>query len=169
MSTPVLPPPTTREIQAWRALGRSPDARWIDWAVARLQAGDDGDNLRVLAGLRGPLNFFETTAIADRALVEIGAPQLEGIKAIHAHAADLVRLLISGAEVAPILRELSWLCLENDHDPVLADFYLLHLAYEEARMHGIQFYVSDFDLPETESSISETAREGLRTKANDSP
>jgi hypothetical protein len=64
--------PSTKEILAWRALNRSVDESWVDWAVSMLQAGHDTLHLAILAGEAEPFNQFEMTAIVDKALAGLG-------------------------------------------------------------------------------------------------
>lgn len=70
-------PLTTREIHALCRLRRTPDERWVDWAVAMLLEGKDSPSLRIMAGETKPFYPFEFWALGDRVFSELGLKPFE--------------------------------------------------------------------------------------------
>ena len=159
---PTATPPTTRTVQAWRTLGETPNARWVEWAVERLSAGDDTPHLRIVAGLSEPFDYHETVALFDRAFAELGVPPLDPVRAPLESAVDLVRQIAGEAPIGPLLRELSLLSSDDFYDDRLYYFNLLHYAVDDLRTDTVQWYVPRADRTTIEGETRRYARWWLK-------
>lgn len=161
--------PSTAEVLALRKLGRSIDARWVDWAVRKLLEGRDTPCLRVLAGEVGPFNQFEMAALVDRTFEELGLQQYPSRKeAAVAYASVLAGRILSGVLPADVaLAELAQLCIELDYLKDVRDFYLLHFAREDLQATGMQYYWPEGDQESIDDVIREYCRKWIREHSLD--
>ena len=74
----------------------------IQWAVDALAEGHDGPSIRLLAGLdlHGSPNSFETAALVEEALRELGVPQSDRDARARRYVRDVCAAMIVG-EIAP--------------------------------------------------------------------
>lgn len=148
--------PSTQEILAWRALNRSVDESWVDWAVSMLEAGHDTRHLAILAGMTEPFNQFEMIAIVDKALTELGYDWSDEETVLKDHVADVLqRMLVDQITSRDALRGLMELCVELGYSSDLYKFYLLYFAQDDLRMSEVQWYWPDA----TRENIEEIIRQ----------
>ena len=101
----------------------------MDWAVRKLSDGEDGPNLRILAGLTTPFDYFETIRIVDAALADLGVERADRAEEVSAYAAELLTVVVESKMVsAEVLAELAELCSATNYLDHLMPFYLLHFA-----------------------------------------
>src|SRR6266513_1488419 len=136
---------TTAAIQAWRALRRPPDQRWVDWAVRLLTQGADTPGLRILAGLLPPLDYFEATKLVDRTLMELAISPLDTSSAVEAYTAEL----------------LAQLCIETSYRRDLMKFYLLRNARDDLTHRDIQHYWAGAGRSNIDGIVREEAQRWL--------
>jgi len=155
-------PPSTTEVLARRALNRSIDQRWVQWAVAMLETGHDSPHLRMLAGALPPFHKFEMTRLADKALAELGLGWSNTEALVMDYAAELLEDMLQGArssdEVLDILFDM---CMELDTPDFLSDFSLLYQARAELRSAKVQWYWPRADRSNIEQAIREYATRWL--------
>ena len=147
---------STAEILALRALGASVDQRFVDWAVAQLEAGRDSPHLPVLAGEIAPFNYFEMSQLLDTVLRELGLElPRDDDSALRSYARERVLAAVAGSvSVSTVLSELAQLCIEFDYPRPLYDFYLLHWAKSDLQEQEVQWYWPDADRENIDSIIS---------------
>jgi hypothetical protein len=152
--------PTTIEIAAFRKLGRSVDARWVDWAVRMLELGADSDSICSLAGAFAPFNSFEMAELVDNALQDLdAAPIPSAASAARTITAIRAKQVLEGKLPIDIaLAELSQLCIELDYLSDIYDFYLLHFAKEDLKFSDQQWYWSSA----TKENIDQVVTEHLQ-------
>lgn len=132
---------TTARILANKALDVPCGQDCVDWAVGMLVSGYDGPSLTMLAGMLPPHNHFEVADLRDRALGEVGAPDLREDEAVLVYTAETLRLMLRDeAGVEETLRVLKDLCIARDHSKDLFDFYLLFFAYTDLQKSTVQWY-----------------------------
>ena len=132
---------TTARILADKALQEPCGQECVDWAVSMLTAGSDGANLTMLASMAPPYNHFEVAGFRDRALAEVGAPNLGVDDAVQVYAAERLRLALRGkANMLGTLRVVKDLCVAHDYQRDLYDFYLLYFAADSLRGSVHQSY-----------------------------
>ncbi|WP_395750229.1 hypothetical protein [Prosthecobacter sp.] len=120
---------------------RGDPADCVEWAMEALTEGYDTPSLRILAGLASPLVIFEVRDYAKRALRELGISIPNGPAAISAYARDLVSdILVQPPLMQSRLRELCDLCIAEDYQNDIYDFYLLRWAYDDLKNETVQWY-----------------------------
>ena len=152
----------TYAIRAWRLLDRPPNERWVEWAERLLVEGADTPALRMVAGLRAPLDYFETTKLVDRALAELWIPVVGKDAGVETYAAVLVEVLLYSPEfVDDALGELFQLCVETGYPRSLMSFYLLRCARDDLRQQEVQFYWDGANRSNIDAIIRDEARRWL--------
>jgi hypothetical protein len=158
--------PSAVAISAWRALDRSPTREWVAWAVRELVAGRDTPNLRIVAGLSEPFDYFETIRYVDRALEELGVTRVDKPAAIAAYTEELLRLMIAQQQSIPdTLRQLTDLCIECDYPEFLFTFYKLFFAKQDLENGEHQFYWDGADASNIDAIILSEAEHWLAGRA----
>jgi hypothetical protein len=148
--------PSTKEILAWRALNRSVNEAWVDWAVSMLEAGHDTWHLAILAGATEPFNQFEMIAIVDKALAELGCDWSDKEAVIRDYVTELLQQMVAHQIMSRnALRILADMCIEMDYPRDLLDFYLLYFAQDDLRTSQVQWHW----LHATRDNIEEVIRE----------
>ncbi|MBX3413247.1 MAG: hypothetical protein KF708_11205 [Pirellulales bacterium] len=147
---------TTAYILADKALNQPCGQMCVDWAISMLETGRDGQFLTRLAGMQPPFNHFELADLRDRVLQEQGIRELNGPMAVHAFAAERLRLALAGdIELIAAVETIKELCIALDYIKELYDFYLLFWAYEDLRNSDVQYYWPDA----TRENIDEIIRQ----------
>lgn len=164
------PPPTTREILAYRRLGRTVDQRWIDWAIELLVRGHDTPTLRVMASERPPFHAFELWAITDKVVSELGLRPFSD-KAAAARALTGVRvsqMLRREVSHADGLAELHQLHIEHDLTE-LSDFSMLRYALDDLQHGDFSYYWPTADRMTIYGCIDDYCNEWLAQHQGDAP
>ncbi len=155
-------PVTGVAIRAWRALGRPPTTNWVDWAVQQLEEGRDGSNLRILAGLSEPFDYFDTIRFVDGALAEAGLETLGQADAISAYSRELVSSLAEQPNsTTEALSQLADLCVDTGYPKSLMPFYLLHFARQDLLAGRDQHYWNGADASNIDGIVEKEARAWL--------
>ena len=161
-----MPIPSNNAVRAWRALDRSPNQLWVEWATQRLVAGDDTTNLRILAGLREPFDHLETFRLTDRILAELNVPALDRTKAVEAYAEELLNDLLERRQpIDEVLAELANLCIEAGYYRGIYPFYLLHFAHSDLKQRTEQHYWTGADQSNIDQIVREEATKWLSHRA----
>ena len=135
------PIPSTAEILAFKMLGRSINKKWIDWAYDMLEAGFETENLVMLAGEIEPFNQFELQSLADKVLKELNLTWDDRQQVYKNYVCYLVsEALDEKLKAVNVLSALKDICIANDYEPYLYDFYSLYFAYEDLRYSENQWY-----------------------------
>jgi hypothetical protein len=159
-------PVTDATIRAWRALGRPPNRTWVDWAVRALERGQDGSNLRILAGLTEPFDYFDTVRYLDGALGEAGVKLVPQSEAISAYAEELVSFLADQPSLrTEALSHLAGLCVDAGYSQALMPFYLLHFARQDLFAGQDQHYWNGADSANIEAIVETEARAWLAERS----
>ncbi|MBB5034536.1 hypothetical protein [Prosthecobacter vanneervenii] len=118
----------------------------VEWALEALCQGYDSPSLRILAGLIPPFTTFEVRDYAMKALRELDISIPVGAAAISAYAKDLVlEIVVQPSLMQEPLRLLCDLCIAEDYQQDLYDFYLLRWAYDDLQQEPVQWYWNGAD------------------------
>jgi hypothetical protein len=113
----------------------------VEWAIARLIEGRDGENLRRLAAMIPPHNHFEVAALRDRALTELHISTLDREEAILDFAHEIISKVALGETDELIGAAIvANLCVEADYSREVMDFYLLYYAATDLDYDDVQYY-----------------------------
>jgi hypothetical protein len=161
--------PTTNEVLARRALGRSIDQRFVDWAIGLLEAGADTPHLQVLAGSTPPFNYFEMRQIFDVVVHELGLQvPAEALSAVRLYASERVGAVLTGAAAASeLLAELHDYCIDLDYPRDLYNFYLPHNAWMDLQTQTVQWYWPGADRKNIASVVEDYFRVWLESSPLD--
>ncbi len=133
-----------------------------------LEEGRDGHYLTRLAGMLPPYNHFELADLRDRTLREQGIRELDRSAAVHAFAAERLRLALAGElDLIRALEAVKDLCIAHDYVKELFDFYLLYWAYVDLRDSDVQWYWDGATRDNIDSIIRQRAAEFLRETSDE--
>lgn len=133
---------STTEILALKALNRSVDEKWVDWAVDMLMAGFETEHLAILAGESKPFNQFQLRSLIDKVLDELHLDYSDRDLVIKNYTCYLIdRVLSKKLEIFNALNILKDICIELDNDESLFDFYLFYFAKEDLLYSDNQWYL----------------------------
>lgn len=132
---------STAEILVFKSLGRNIDKKWIDWAYNMLLAGFETESLIILAGETEPFNQFEMQPLANQALHELGLTWDDGELVLKNYICYLVSEALNGKITADhVLSTLKNICMEQEYESLLYDFYLLYWAKDDLIYSENQWY-----------------------------
>lgn len=127
-----MPHVTTARILADKVLQKTCGQECVDWAIGMLEAGRDGECLSRLWGMVPPFNHFEIAALRDRALVEVGVADVAPAITFSRYATEVLQSGLTGeTPLTTALATVKDLCIANDYQCGLFDFYLLFFAYDD--------------------------------------
>ncbi|HTV01371.1 MAG TPA: hypothetical protein VMF13_12560 [Luteitalea sp.] len=156
--------PTTVQILGEKALDQECGQSCVDWAVGLLETGSDSDALAVLAGMTPPFNHFEVAGRRDRALAELGIADVSKNQAVREWAGEhLRRAWNEPAYCRSALSFVSDLCIRNDYQQDLFDFYLLDCAWDDLDEVGVAYHW----LEATRDSIAAVVRARIESFLSD--
>jgi hypothetical protein len=139
----------------------------VDWAVEAMCRGEDSPNLRILAGLTPPLSAFEVRDYASRALRELEIEIPQGADAISAYARDLVEDIVKSPEMMQRnLRILCAMCIAEDYQKDIYDFYMLRWAYDDLQQAEVQWYWEGADRSNIQMIVLNRCRDWLTEYEN---
>jgi hypothetical protein len=154
-----FPPPRSGvAIRAWRALGVASGPVYVDWAVHQLEEGRDGPNLRILAGLHEPFDYYFDRYL-EGALAEVGIGRLNKEDAITAYSREIAAAVLEeSGDLTERLSQLKDLCLELDYAKGLIPFHSLYYALDDLRSGGKDFYWEGANLSNIDEIVRNQAR-----------
>ena len=83
--------PSTAKVLACRELGApSSGEAYIEWAIGRLESGDDSPHLCMLAGSTPSDDPRRLERLLENTLMDLGVPSVRGDTAIKLYVAELV-------------------------------------------------------------------------------
>ena len=127
-----MPRVTTTRILADKVLQKTCGQECVDWAIRMLDEGHDGECLSRRWGMLPPFNHFEVASLRDHALAELGIPDFTPSVALSRCAKELLRAGLTGEiRLTDALATVKDLCIANDYQCDLFDFYQLFFAYSD--------------------------------------
>ncbi|NND96289.1 MAG: hypothetical protein HKN47_03040 [Pirellulaceae bacterium] len=159
---------TTAEILAQRALQTPCGEQCVDWALALLESGRDGAALCRLASCRPPYNHFELASLRDQALIAMRLDDVSNDDADAMYASELLAAGLAGESVIlDAVAHVKDLCLANNYQRELYDFYLLYFANSDLQEQDIQHYWPEADRSNIDAIIRERVLRFLDARAID--
>jgi hypothetical protein len=150
---------STAQILAGRSLQQTCDQRCVDWAIALLESGHDSITICRLASMRPPHNHFELASLRDKVLDELGFNSIALDDAITMYAIELISdALVGRSGLDAVLEELKDMCIANDYQSNIHDFYLLYFARLDLREQDYQYYWPDADRSNIDTSTLDRMR-----------
>lgn len=137
---------STAQILSERSLQSTCDQNCVDWAIHLLESGHDSPVVCRLATMRPPHNHFELASLRDTVLDELGFSAITIDDAITMYASELISDALAGRSAMDgVLEQLKDMCVANDYQANIHDFYLLYFARVDLRSQGYQYYWPDAD------------------------
>ncbi len=152
----MTPVNSTYEILAYKALNRSVDKSWVEWAYQMLLAGFDNENLVILSGETAPYNQFELKELTSKIFDELHLDYLDTEKIIKSYASYLIDKATSGEmPTIKVLKILETICVELDYEKYLYHFYSLYYAKTDLLDSENQWYIEGVDRSNIDSTITD--------------
>ena len=135
------PIPSTAEILAFKMIGHNVNKKWIEWAYDMLVAGFESENLVTLAGEVEPYNQFELQRLTDKVFTELNLTYDNRELVYKNYVCYLVtKALDNEMKAANVLDILKDICIKEEYEPLLMDFYMLYYAYDDLKYSENQWY-----------------------------
>jgi hypothetical protein len=135
------PVPSTAEIIVFKMLGHNVNKKWIVWAYDMLVAGFESENLVTLAGEFEPYNQFELQRLTDKVFTELNLTYDNRELVYKNYVCYLVaKALDNEIKAANVLDIIKGICIEEEYEPLLMDFYMLYYAYDDLKYSENQSY-----------------------------
>jgi hypothetical protein len=97
-----------------------------------LESGRDSENLRILASLSPPFDYWEVERYLSLALDELRIPNIAESAALSAYVAEELRCMLEGrTPQCDTLATLKQLFVNDEYPRALHPFYLLYFALQE--------------------------------------
>jgi hypothetical protein len=149
---------TTKQVLAEKALNETCGNQCVEWAIGMLESGHDANYLLRLAGMLPPYNHFEIADLRDRALNELGAHDISTFDAVTAYAVELLDSALRGdVDILHALARVNDLCIANDYQHNIMEFYLLYFAHSDLQLSDVQWYWDGADAENILSIIRDRA------------
>jgi hypothetical protein len=137
---------STAQILAGRSLQHTCGQNCVDWAMTLLESGQDSLTICRLASMRPPHNHFELASLREMVLGELGLDAISIDDAITMYSTELISDALAGRkELDAVLEEIKEMCIANDYQSNIHDFYLLYFARLDLREQDYQYYWPDAD------------------------
>ncbi len=129
----------------------------VDWAVNLIKQGKETDNVLMLASFSKPVDSLEIRPYVTAVLSDLKLKELEGREAVIAKAHYHLTEILDDNLTRENLRFLYQLCLDNDYEFGLMNFYLLYHGWHELEDIGVNYYYDDANLENIEEVLKKEA------------
>jgi len=155
-----------RFIQSHKALEPFDYKIVVDWAIDLIREGKETDNILMLAAFSGPIEKWEISPYVTAVLNDLGLEELECDDAIIAQTHFLLLKILKDVDLRKNLITLSQVCINNDFDQRIMNFYLLCHAWDELEEIGANYYFKGADLDNIEEVLKNEARKWIEKYIN---
>lgn len=141
--------PTTAEILLYKLQNLNINTQWVHWSIDMLEAGYETENLIILAGEDLHCNPFEFKALTDKVFEELHLDKITPHRIFIIYSMYIIKQAIKSPDeenISKSLFKLEQLCIENNYNSILYEFYLLSNAIGELEAFDVQWYWSDATL-----------------------
>lgn len=149
-------------IQSHKALEHFDYSYAVDWAIDLIRAGKDNDNVLMLASFSKPYDRFEISPYVTAVLNDLGLEELDYKNAVIAEAHFYLTEILNNNSIRKNLKYLYQLCIDNDYESGLMNFYLLYYAWDELEEIGVNYYFEGADLDNIEDVLKSEARKWIQ-------
>ncbi|WP_157198419.1 hypothetical protein [Mariniradius saccharolyticus] len=138
----------------------------VDWAIDLIRQGKETDNVLMLASFSEPIDRFEISPYVTNVLNDFGLEELDYNSAVIANAHYHLSEILDDKEIRKNLRSLYQLCIDNDYDPGLMNFYLIYHGWDELEKIGVNYYFDGADLNNIQDVLKNEARKWIDKYVN---
>ena len=147
-----------RLVQSHKALKPFDYKVAVDWAIELIREGRETDNVLMLASFSEPIEKYEISPYITAVLNEFGLEELECDDALIAQTHFLLIKILRNEAIRENLQSLIQVCINNDYDKRIMDFYLLFHGWWELEDIGANYYYDGADLSNIESVLKLEAK-----------
>lgn len=130
----------------------------VEWAIELIREGKETDNVLMLASFSEPIEKYEISPYVKAVLNECGLEELECDDVVIAQTHFLLTKILRDEAIRENLKSLSQVCLNNDYDKRVMDFYLLYHGWWELEDIGANYYYEGANLNNIESILKLEAK-----------
>lgn len=115
-----------------------------------------------MAAMLPPHNHFELAVLRDKILMDLGVQETSIDDAILMYATELLQAANDGIlDSETAVTKVADLCIENDYQSAIFDFFLLYWANKDLREQGFQYYWQNANRGNIEEVIQARIQEFL--------
>ena len=141
--------PTTAEILLYKQQNININTQWIYWSIDMLQAGYETENLIILAGEDIHCNPFEFKSLTNKVFEELHLDSITPNQIFIIYSMYIIKQALQSRNkesISKVLFKLEQLCIENNYNSTLYEFYLRSNAIGELEDLDAQWYWNDTSL-----------------------
>ncbi len=158
---------STTRILAERSLAETCGQQCVDWAIGMLITGFDSDYLRRLASMTPPFNHFQIAELRDHALEENGLSITDVATNLSNFSAEiLANALQDTSKTLDALKTVKDLCVANDFQTDLYEFYQLYFAAIDLQEQAYQYYWPDATRDTIDAVLNQQIEKFLDVRRN---
>ena len=150
-----------RLIQSHKELEHFDYSKAIDWAIDLIRQGKETDNVLMLASFSKPIDRFEISPYVTNVLNDLGLEELDYKSAVIAEMHYHLNEILNDREIRKNLQSLYQLCVDNDYESGLMNFYLIYHGWDELEEIGVNYYFEGADLDNIEEVLKKEARKWI--------
>lgn len=147
-----------RLVQSHKALEPFDYKIAVDWAIELIREGKATDNVLMLASFSEPIEKYEISPYIRAVLNDFGLEELDCDDALIAQAHFLLIKILRNESIRENLQSLSQVCINNNYDKRIMNFYLLYHGWWELEDIGANYYYDGADLNNIESVLKLEAK-----------
>lgn len=144
-------------IQSHKAVDHFDYELAVNWALDLIKQGRETDNVLMLASFSKPIDRFEIRHYVTAVLHDFKLQELEGYEAAISKAHYHLAEILNENSIRKNLHSLYQLCLENDYEFGLMNFYLLYHGWHELEDIGVNYYYDGAELGNIEEALKKEA------------
>jgi hypothetical protein len=146
-----------RLIQSHKELEHFDYSKAVDWAIDLIRKGKETDNVLMLASFSKPIDRFEISPYVTNVLQDLGLEELDYKSAVIAETHYHLNEILNDREIRKNLQYLYQLCIDNDYESGLMNFYLIYHGWDELEEIGVNYYFEGADLNNIEEELKKEA------------
>lgn len=150
-----------RLIQSHKQLEHFDYSKAVDWAIDLIRQGKVTDNVLMLASFSEPIDRFEISPYVTNVLNDFGLEELDNKSAVIAQSHYHLNEILNDRQIRKNLRSLYQICVDNDYEFELLNFYLIYHGWDELEEIGVNYYFDGADLDNIEEVLKKEARKWI--------
>jgi len=150
-----------RLIQSHKELEHFDYSKAVDWAIDLIRQGKETDNVLMLAAFSEPIDRFEISPYVTNVLNDFGLEELDYKSAVIAETHYHLNEILNDRQIRKNLQSLYQLCVDNDYESGLMNFYLIYHGWDELEEIGVNYYFEGADLDNIEEVLKNEARKWI--------
>jgi len=150
-----------RLIQSHKELEHFDYSKAVDWAIDLIRQGKETDNVLILASFSEPIDRFEIRPYVTSVLNDFGLEELDYNSAVIAETHYHLNEILNDRQIRKNLQSLYQLCVDNDYESGLLNFYLIYHGWDELEEIGVNYYFEGANLDNIEEVLKKEARKWI--------